>query len=123
MRHTFRKSERLCSRKQIDDLFGGGAQSVSAFPIRAVFKPSDTAPTQTLMSVAKRRLRHAVDRNRAKRQMREAYRLNKEMLHVPSPLRVAFVWLSAEPVESGRVVRAMRSVLQKINESAAPTAD
>ena len=123
MRHTFRKSERLCSRKQIDDLFGGGAQSVSTFPIRAVFKTSETSPTQTLMSVSKRRLKHAVDRNRAKRQMREAYRLNKELLQTPTPLRVAFVWLSGEPVASERVVRAMRSVLNKINESATPTAD
>ena len=82
---SFRKSERIHSLKQIDELFGGGkSRALSAFPIRVVYRyvhrlPTE-APFQVLISVPKRNLKHAVDRNRVKRQLREAYRLNKHLL-------------------------------------------
>ena len=51
--HRLYKSERLCSRKAIEDLFQGGHKSMSAYPIRAVFMPSRTADTRVLVSVPK----------------------------------------------------------------------
>ena len=116
MRHTFHKYERLCSRRLIDDLFAGGAKSFSVFPLRAVFKHGEGANTQVLVSVSKRRLRHAVDRNRAKRQVREAYRLNKDILQKDC-LLIAFVWLPDTPVSTERVMRSMRTLLLRINET------
>ena len=62
---------------------------------------------QVLISVAKRRLRHAVDRNRAKRQIREAYRLNKEILWENLPentaIHLGFVWVADQPQDSALV--------------------
>ena len=78
----FKKSERLCSQKLIGMLFSEG-RSFFCFPYSVRWKmiACDTAQTpQVLISVSKRRFRHAVDRNRVKRLTRECYRLNKARL-------------------------------------------
>ena len=79
---TFKKTERITSLKEIDALFERGHNSTAhCYPVRAVYQtyaPHESKPTppiKVLVSVAKKRLHHAVDRNRAKRQIREAYRL------------------------------------------------
>ncbi len=82
-RFGFPKAERLKSRKQIDGLFADGT-AVSVFPVRAVYKfsASETAGVKAGVSVSKRHFKKAVDRNRIKRLLREAYRLQKEKLVV-----------------------------------------
>ncbi|MGN1241302.1 MAG: ribonuclease P protein component, partial [Alloprevotella sp.] len=74
--YKFPKAEHLCLKRDIERLFSAGTKSLSAYPLRVVVGEADTGsvPVKVLMSVSKRRLHHAVDRNRAKRQMREAYR-------------------------------------------------
>ncbi|MBR5893633.1 MAG: ribonuclease P protein component [Bacteroidaceae bacterium] len=76
----FPKEEHLTSKLIIDRLYKEGA-SVVSFPLRAVFiplEPQGKQPTAAiLINVAKKRFRHAVDRNLLKRRIREAYRLNK----------------------------------------------
>lgn len=76
----FPKEEHLTSKLIIDKLYKEGA-SVVSFPLRAVFiplEPQEKQPTAAiLINVAKKRFRHAVDRNLLKRRIREAYRLNK----------------------------------------------
>ena len=77
-RNTFKKNERLCSRILMDRLFQGNNRSISAFPLRAVFLPVESSVQEgvsVLISVPKKRFHDAVDRNRAKRLMREAFRL------------------------------------------------
>ena len=79
-RNTFPLKEHLKSKSVIDRLYAEGA-SVTSYPLRAVFleqsadKQESTAAI--LLSVAKRRFRHAVDRNLMKRRIREAYRTEK----------------------------------------------
>ena len=81
-RATLSKAERLHSKKLIDDLFGGGhSKAMSAFPIRLVFMPApEGESSQMLISVPKRYFHRANKRNRVKRQLREAYRLNKHLI-------------------------------------------
>ncbi len=119
-RPTFRKAERLCSKKRIDGLFAGG-RSMSAFPVRAVFRRSEEseAPVEVLVSVSKRHFKHAVDRNRLKRIMREAYRLNKQLLLDgigDVRLVVAFIWMSDEMADFGVVEAKVRNLLLRIVE-------
>ncbi len=125
VRHTFHKSERLCSKKLIEALFEGGHKSMSAYPIRAVFMPVDeqadgVPAVQLLISVSKRRFKHAVDRNRVKRQLREAYRLNKDILLSRLPegehLAVAFVWLSSEHFPTDVITAKVQKLLYRIAE-------
>ena len=78
--NRFSKAERLCRKTVVEKLYAEG-DSVAAYPLRAVYltlEPEEGEPTASiLISVSKKRFRHAVDRNLAKRRLREAYRLNK----------------------------------------------
>jgi len=78
---TFSKSERLNSKKVIDELFEKG-KSFNQFPLKIIWRllPDEYTHTQVLFSVPKRIYKRAVDRNRIKRLMREAYRKNKKEL-------------------------------------------
>ena len=78
--YTFKKEERLCNKKLIDELFHNGS-SFLCYPFKASWMFADAAqpfPVQVLFSVSKKRFKRAVDRNLIKRRMREAYRLNKQ---------------------------------------------
>lgn len=80
-RYGFSKKERLKSRKQIDGLFAGG-KSYHAFPVRMAYRlfatPEGEQPGLLVgVSAPKRHFKKAVHRNRIKRLLREAYRLQK----------------------------------------------
>ena len=119
--HTLPKEERLCSRKALEELFGGGHQSVSAYPIRAVFMPNELGIVRILVSVSKRYFKRAVKRNRIKRQLREAYRLQKELLQpLEGGVDIAFLWTSDEVLPTEKVFQKMQNILQRIHETIAP---
>lgn len=131
VRNTFRKKERLTLKREIDALFMSGSSSFAAYPLRAVCRRGvpGGVEVKVLVSVSKRHFHDAVDRNRAKRQMREAYRLNKGILTTAvkqangiSPdgrfsLNVAFIWLSDKPQKSELVSRKLKNLLHRMAES------
>ena len=116
-RRTFRKSERLCSKKVIDALFASGNKSFSAFPLRVVYMERPEPVSQVLISVSKRHFKHAVDRNCVKRQIREAYRLNKDLLPTEKGFYIAFIWLSDETFSSQVVTNRIINLLTRIKEN------
>jgi ribonuclease P protein component len=80
--NKFYKEERLCSKKSLDLLFKNGS-SFLLYPFRLTFLFTEEPhqyPAQVVINVAKKRFKHAVDRNLIKRRTREAYRLQKETL-------------------------------------------
>ena len=81
MAQTFRKEERLCSRRLIDQLYTEGHR-LMAFPfsVQWMTVPSVT-PCQVMIVAPKRKFKHAVDRNHVRRLTRECYRLRKDNLH------------------------------------------
>lgn len=98
---TFGKAERLGSEKHIASLFEAGHRflcgSFSVVYLQTTLP--ETVPVQLLISVPKRNFPHAVDRNRIKRLIREAYRMNKHPLYAflrlnNIQLAVAFVYTS-----------------------------
>mgnify|MGYP000549086319 CR=1 FL=1 len=123
MANTLRKPERLNRKKVIEKMFAGGSRSFSVFPLRVVYLPVEEsdAPVSILVSVSKRHFKRAVKRNRVKRQIREAYRMNKyELLSVlaqrQSRLAVAFIYLSDELVDSSVIEERMKTALARIVE-------
>ena len=132
-RYTFRKAEHICLKTEIESLFSAGSTSMSAFPLRATYRKltydGQGPQVKVLLSVSKRHLHHAVDRNRAKRQIREAYRLQKHLLISSLPqdvaINVAFIWLADHPMPSKLVSSRMNQILQRIRQNvlqAAPQA-
>lgn len=118
VKYTLPKTERLHSKKIIDDLFGGnGSKSMSAFPIRMVYKvqPSVSASAQVLVSVPKRCLHRANKRNRVKRQIREAYRKNKAIIEGLN-MTLAFIWLDNKLYDSATVERQVVNLLTRAKE-------
>ncbi|MDF9800636.1 ribonuclease P protein component [Catalinimonas alkaloidigena] len=91
MRHTLPRHERLSSKKLIADLFKRG-KAHTHYPIRLIYLPvEELEHHQVLFTVPRRHFKKAVDRNRLKRQMREAYRQHKHLITYKSPGDVHFL--------------------------------
>lgn len=126
---TLPKAERLHHKKLIDSLFGGGkSRSMTAFPLRLVYMPLETAngqdeepaagkapASQMLVSVPKRNLHRANKRNRVKRQVREAYRRHKDILDGHA-FALAFIWLDPKLWPSADVEQRVVSLLSRVAE-------
>lgn len=124
-RFTLSKEERICSKKLINELFTGNGRSMTAFPLRVVFMKrtivNDQPRAAMLVSVPKRYFKHAVDRNRVKRQVREAFRRNKSIITQNltddhEAVAMAFVWLTDEKFPSSEVENRMVRLLTRISE-------
>lgn len=82
--YTFHKTERLCSKKLIAQLFVKGNRGFSRFPFRFSWVSAsldEQVPAQVLFIVPKRSYPKATSRNKIKRQLRELYRLAKPALY------------------------------------------
>jgi ribonuclease P protein component len=116
MNFSFPKSEKLKSRKTIELLFSEG-KPITKFPIKLFFLPSENSEnTPAGFAVPKRNFKSAVDRNRIKRQMREAYRLQKHLLNNESGLKFAifFLYIGKEKLPYSRIEAAMESLIKKL---------
>ena len=122
------KQERICSKLLVDRLFNGGkSHSMSAYPIRVVYMylqaddvADDTPNTQLLVSVPKKCFKRAVKRNRVKRQLREAYRRNRELVsekvETGCSLVMAFIWLDSKLYDTSIVEAKMKNLFKRISE-------
>ena len=100
MKHTFKKSERLNSKKLIQELFTKGS-SFYLYPFFIRFTPAtDQKEHAILITVSKKKFKRAVDRNLIKRRVREVYRLNKHkigsLIERDHVLNIAFIYSSKE---------------------------
>ena len=119
------KAERLHSRLVVESLFSSRNSSIAVYPLRIVWTIDETdvaSPASILVSVPKKRMHHAVDRNRMKRMVREAYRLNKQILlsrlegsgrHVD----IAFICIADNVPTSSQVSKSVVKALARISDT------
>ena len=106
------REERLKSLKAIEALFSGTNPSATAFPLKVIWRKNSERTSRLLVSVSKRHHKRAVARNRIKRQVREAYRLHKNI--VTTPCDIAFLWLSKELCPSPLVHFTPESLMRRL---------
>ena len=119
IRFSFKKEERLTSKKVIDKLFSEG-DSFLSFPLKVIFYETSLPskyPVQVTFSVGKRNFKLAVNRNAIKRKMRESYRLNKFQLYnslTDKQIAVFFIFIGKEIPEYEQVNVAMEKGIKKL---------
>ena len=120
--HTFTKAERLCKQTAIDWLFDGKGTSFSVFPLRVVYKTEPVSAItlpKLLISVPKKNFHHATSRNRIKRQLREAYRQQKQTIVDLSAERglsvtLAFIYTGREHLTTDNIRQRVATALTRI---------
>lgn len=113
---SFPKREKLKHKKLFAQLFEQG-QSKYKFPIRMLWikvdPPISNVPILCAVSVPKRLFPKAIQRNRIKRQLREAYRLNKPSCidkNLDSQYALLFIFTSKEPVSFRKINNTMNQL-------------
>ncbi|MDO9152425.1 MAG: ribonuclease P protein component [Paludibacter sp.] len=120
---SFPKQEHLCGEIPINRLFTQGKAFI-AYPLRVVYiidENKDLIPVKILVNVPKKRFKRAVKRNRIKRLMREAYRLNKPALidfikQRNLNLQIAFNYVSDEEFDFNTIEKQLVKALKKISD-------
>lgn len=137
LRLTLRKGEKLRHRSLVERIFAEG-KSVYAYPLRAVWRvynadeleknfrtgvPPRIDSMQMLITVPKKKRRHAVDRVLMRRRIREAYRLErlelKQIVRQSEEMRllsIAFIYIAEKNEDFGIVRSRMQKLLGKIRE-------
>lgn len=120
MNYTFNKKEKLKSQKLIEQLFTQG-QSVVAHPLRMVYirtEFDEAIKIKAGVSVSKRHFKKAVHRNRIKRLMREAYRLQKASFidNISEPYALMILYIGKEEADFETVYSKMDLLLKKFQE-------
>lgn len=114
---VFPKAEKLCGQTRIDHLYHTGKRLV-VWPLRITYLPIDEKPTEVLIWAPKSLFKHAVDRNRLRRRMREAYRLNKQVIEIADKHYLIGINYIDRQTQDYRVIeKAMRKVLTRLAQT------
>lgn len=122
MAHSFPKTERLTSKKEISELFTKGSFFV-VYPLKVLCIHEDlfqASLPKVLTTVPKRSFKKATDRNFIKRRIREAYRKQKHTLiaashrETPSIKNLGFIYIAKELSSFHEIESAMIKALSKL---------
>lgn len=119
---SFSKDEILRKKKLIDRLFNEGS-SFYLYPCKVywLLTPLDTEyPAQVMIIAGKKAFKHAVDRNRTRRQIREAYRLQKQDLYkyldsINQQCLLGIIYTSQSPAQPGEMNKKIKAVFKRLS--------
>ena len=116
--NRFNKSERLKSKKSINQLFASRKQFVSNnIKVYWNTETSKESKIQVLISVPKNIMSKAINRNIIKRYFREAYRRNKLILKPNKQIiNIGFVYLSSEIMDFNLAEKKIKLILHRLND-------
>lgn len=130
--YSFPKSARLTSSKAIAALYESGRRR-SARPLRYVVRVADVENdvdrgVKVLVSVPKKLFKHAVDRNKLKRRIREAYRLRYRRLELVAEqqnlaMSIGIMYANPAEVEFKTIDDAMEKIISEIEKDSQKSDD
>ena len=115
---TFTKAERLCSKVIIDEVFAKG-RTVTGPLFKLIWlesKEKQEYPLQVVITVPKRNFKKAVDRNKLKRRIREAYRKNKAGVYAKTGSKsygLILIYTGRTIVEYGEIEEKIIKLLER----------
>ncbi|GAB3326898.1 ribonuclease P protein component [Marivirga atlantica] len=121
---SFKKEERLKSKKLIQELFSEGS-SFYLYPFKVIWavqsNSSDSVSKhKILISVPKRKFKRAVDRNSVKRRVREAYRLNKAIIspeEVNKTFHIAYIYTADKILPQSVISKKLIATLGRLKQN------
>jgi ribonuclease P protein component len=115
IKYNYPKAEKLKSRISIQELFEKG-NAIQENNIKILYLPNNLKSHQIAFTVPKRSFKHATDRNTIKRQMREAYRLNKlEINNHLIKYNIIFIYLGKTHVDYSLIYKNIHIILCELN--------
>jgi ribonuclease P protein component len=123
LNNKFSKHEKLKSKKTIDMLFAKG-KSLNNNPIRVVYLPKQeitNVPANVGVSVPKKNIKLATNRNLIKRRMKEAYRLNNqsfksELIKNNKGLDLMFIYNSKQILTYNEIEDKIKVILTRLTK-------
>ena len=119
--NTFPKSERLHSKKLIDELFNKGSSFV-IYPLKVFYlikSAEEVDQHQVLVSVPKKIFKRAVDRNKLKRRIKEAFRLHKQALEPLDShkfLLIGYIYIGKEFADYSTIEDKLKRSLSRLTK-------
>lgn len=118
------KIEKLRSEIAIARLFARpgaeGVESSLAYPLRLLWRVDRNRAVECprfLVSIPKKRLRHAVDRVTMRRRVREAYRLSRHLIPRTLPVDLAFIYVADTLLPYSKMESSVRRLLSRVAQS------
>jgi len=112
-RFGFPRQARLLTEGEFRRTYGAGSVRLHVAPLRVCAQRRTDGGSRLGLSIG-RKVGNSVVRNRWKRAVREAFRLNRHCLHAPHDVIVSVDW-DAEPDRVSAVEAAFLEVVERLN--------
>jgi len=119
LKYGLPRSKSLKSKSLIDQLFKQG-KYITKYPVRLVYLPVNFEKDEDFLvgfSVPKKKFKRAVDRNRIKRLMREAFRLQQHDLKLSQKTIMMWIYTGKELPEYQDVYEKVGAIIASLNNN------